>query len=163
MTRSLIAEFDSQFQAASSAAKLVSLGLPRDQFVLQTDERGLETPASSNASTSVPRQTLDEPGEQAPPAPHGRSSSGHGVRHAQAVRSPDSIGHARITIGLPCGMPESELVWSLTASGAIDVRRSNEPAPQPDPAARPLPDRAAATDVERAIEASRGRMPPPRE
>lgn len=155
MSASLIAEFATQFQATSAADKLFSLGLPRDSLLVHIDERGMQPPSSSNAPTTVVRESQDsEPdASDQPQQPHETRSS---RASAEALRAPMSMGHARITIRLPAPLSEEQLTSTLAASGATGVVRSDHQGDKPNPAMWPQVDVAGTTDVERAIEASKG-------
>lgn len=153
MSRTLTAHFASQFEAASAADKLFSLGLPRDQLLLHVDERGMQTPSSSWASTTVIRETQAD-AEDVLQADADRTRKGR--QASEALRPPISEGYATLAIGLPCALSEDDVSRTLTACGALDMVQSDAVAPAPNPAMRPTVDIANATDVERAIDASRG-------
>ncbi len=153
MSRSLTAHFANQFEAAAAADKLFSLGLPRDQLLLHIDERGMQTPSSSSAPTTVIRETQADAGE-VPQADADRVRKGR--QASETLRPPVAEGYATLVLGLPCALSDDEVNCTLAACGAIDMVASDAAAPTPNPEMRPAVDVATATDVQRAIDASRG-------
>lgn len=155
--QTIIADFDTQRQAMSAAEKLFSIGLPRDHLLLRIDERGLGTPASSTAPTTVVEETLPSPADSSvrtePADDVIRDDTRRGA--TDAVRDPSLLGRTRVAIRLPCALPASELVQLLRAAGASDIEQMEGQSPHPNPAMWPVVDTANATDVERAVEASR--------
>lgn len=152
MSQSLIAEFGSQFEATSAAAKLFSLGLAREELLIEIDERGMQPPSSSNASATVIEPALARPEERDRPDTRGEDSDGHPP--VDTVRPAASMGWARVTVALPCTLSERDLRDTLETAGAIRIQSSDRPARSPNPAMWPENDTAEAADVRRAIDAS---------
>lgn len=160
MSHSLIADFQSQFEATSAAAKLFSLGLSRDALLIEIDERGMQPPSSSNASATVIEPSL----AQRDDAGHARLRNDENDEHAghapaSTVRPPKGMGWARLTIALPCTLADHDVQATLEAAGASRIQSSDRPAPTPNPAMWPENDTADAADVRRAIDASSPRRP----
>ncbi|HET6432779.1 hypothetical protein [Dyella sp.] len=157
MTRSLIAQFDSQFHAAAAADKLFSLGLARDALLLQVDERGMQPPSSSFAPTTVVTPVTPA---SADPADTARDKAEHKPPYDDAatedLRGPAVMGWARLTVALPCALTDDELAHTLEQCGATEVLRSDLPAGTPNPAMWPVVDTVKTVDVERARAAARG-------
>lgn len=150
----LIANFSTQREAAAAADKLCSIGLERAHLLLHTDVRGMQPPSSSSASSTI----IDE----ALPGPSGPSwmddqtrDETRRTRDSETLRAPTLQGHARLAIQLSSNITEMDATDVLRASGATRVERCAGPLPAPNPAMSPTVDVSSATDVDRAIEASR--------
>ena len=119
MSQSLIAEFASQFEATSAAARLLSLGLSREQLVIEIDERGMQPPASSSTPTTVIAPTLSSRGRDEEDRTPNQLQSGH--TPATTVRPPAAMGWARLTVALPCAVDQNDEETALNGVAATPL------------------------------------------
>lgn len=151
----VIAEFSSQREAVAAAEKLFSMGLAREQVLLEVDERGMQPPSSSYAPSTIVDPTL--PGQ--PTTPGERAANPEGSlrkRGSENLRGPALQGRAWLSVQPAAEFGRDAVMDLLHAAGAFRVQREQGPLPAPNPAMWPTVDVAEKVDVERAVAASRG-------
>jgi hypothetical protein len=151
----VIAEFAYQSDAVAAAEKLLSMGVGRNQVLLEVDERGMQPPSSSYAPSTVVDAILPvrpgAPGERA-------SNRGESLRKrgSEDLRGPKLQGFARLSVQPVATFDCDAVTRLLRAAGASRIQHEPGPLPTPNPAMWPTVDVAADVDVERAVAASRG-------
>lgn len=144
MSDLIIAEFDTQFAAASALDKLISRGLRRDSAVVCSSESVGGSSASSSAPTTIvsrishhaiPRNEIRAPGE---------------------MRAPARVGHATLTVELARTLPLEDVMQVMKATGARGVHVVvNQKLDAEDPQLQPAIGYGSPLDVGRATTASR--------
>lgn len=151
----VIAEFSNQGDAVAAAEKLFSMGVGRDQVLLEVDERGMRPPSSSYAPSTIVDPALPgqptTPGERAADLKASLRKLG-----SEDLRGPELQGFARLSVQPAATFDGDAVTRLLRAAGASRIQHEPRPLPSPNPAMWPTVDVAAAVDVERAVEASRG-------
>ena len=151
----VIAEFAYQGDAVAAAEKLLSMGVGRNQVLLEVDERGMQPPSSSYAPSTIVDPSL--PGQ--PTTPGERAADPKASLHklgSQDLRGPKLQGFARLSVQPAAAMDGDAVTNLLRAAGASQVQREQGPLPTPNPAMWPTIDVACDVDVEHAVAASRG-------
>jgi hypothetical protein len=162
MTELVVACFDTQFEANAAAEKLLSRGLQREQIVLSCDESVGGAPSSSSAPTTVVSQASHTGRID---TSTGREKRQHAVFSDRTPPVPDPrlIGHSTLVIELRGEMSMDDACALLDGAGASSVH-SPKPGQQrvERPQMWPTVGSATQEDIQRSVDAAKGRSRHPR-
>jgi hypothetical protein len=148
MSPQLVTEFTTQFAAMAAVDKLLSYGLGREHVVVQVNGSVGKSAAGATTSTTV----ISHVGAH----DHRENGEPSVSSYPDDLPHPAQFGQAQVTVELEGGLSPDDVRFILELAGAQSIRRVDEKFVREDPRVWPVGRHGNSTDVERAVEASRG-------